>query len=70
MVLSTDPSLTAMSCIQLALETYGIQIPFIGSDAWYSVMDAKVTRDKLWDVMTRIMEVYNKETEMMQAIGL
>ena len=70
MVLSTDPSLIAMSCIQLALETFGIQIPFVGSDAWYTVMDTKVTRDKLWEVMTRIMDVYNKESEMLEAISL
>lgn len=70
MVLSTDPSLIAVSCIQLALETFGIQIPFVGSDCWYNIMDEKVSRDKLWEVMTRIMDVYNKETEMLEAIRL
>ena len=69
LVLTADPSLTAISCIQLALETFGIQVPFVGSDSWYKVMDDKVTKDKLWEVMTRIMEVYNKEAEMIESIA-
>ena len=69
LVLTADPSLTAIACIQLALETFGIQVPFVGSDSWYKVMDDKVSKDKLWEVMTRIMEVYNKETDMIESIA-
>ena len=69
MVLSSDPSTVAISCIQLALETFGIQIPFVGSDSWFKVVDDKVSKDKIWEVMTRIMEVYNKETEMLDSLS-
>ena len=69
LVLTADPSLTAIACIQLALETFGIQVPFVGSDSWYKVMDDKVSKDKLWEVMTRIMEVYNKEADMIESIA-
>jgi len=68
MVLTADPSLTAIACIQLALETYGIQVPFVGSDTWYNVIDSKVSKDKMWEVMTRIMEVYNKEIEILECL--
>ena len=38
-VLSTDPSITSLAIIQLALEIYGIQIPFMGGiespSAWF-----------------------------------
>ena len=72
-VLDTDPSVTALACIQLALETFGIQVPFVGSEggeenSWYKVIQEKATKEKLWEVMTRSMEVYNKEAEMLDSI--
>merc|ERR1719481_792470 len=72
-VLDTDPSITALACIQLALETFGIQVPFVGSEGsegstWYKVIHEKATKEKLWEVMTRAMEVYNKETEILDSI--
>jgi len=72
-VLDTDPSITALACIQLALETFGIQVPFVGSEGgegntWYKVIHEKATKEKLWEVMTRAMEVYNKETELLDSI--
>jgi len=69
LVLTSDPSLTAIACIQLALETFGVQVPFVGSDSWYRVMDEKISKDKMWEVMTRIMEVYNKETELLEGLS-
>jgi len=67
-VLDTDPTITALATIQLALETYGIQVPFVGSSggerAWFKVFCDSVTRERLWEVMTRIMAVYNKEVDV------
>ena len=68
-VLSAQPSLTAIACIQLALETFGIQVPFVGSETWYKVLDEKVTKEKMWEVMTRIMDVYNKEAEILGSLS-
>jgi len=74
-VLESDPSVTALACIQLSLETYGIQIPFVASSesteedrVWYKIMNEKCTKEKLWEVMTRIMEVYNRETEVLDPL--
>ena len=68
-VLSAHPSLTAIACIQLALETFGIQVPFVASETWYQVLDEKVTKEKMWEVMTRIMDVYNKEAEILSSLS-
>ena len=32
-------------------------------------MDEKISKDKMWEVMTRIMEVYNKETELLEGLS-
>jgi len=71
-VLEPDPSLTAIACIQLALETFGIQVPFVGTGEddrpWYRIISEKAHKEKLWEVMTRVMEVYAKETELLEPL--
>lgn len=71
-VLEPEPSLTALACIQLALETFGIQVPFVGSGEgekpWYRVISEKASKERLWEVMTRVMEVYTKEAEVLEPI--
>jgi len=70
-VLETDPTLTALATIQLALETYGIQVPFVGGGSekgWFKVFNDSVTKEKLWDVMAWILEVYAKEAEVIQPL--
>lgn len=72
-VLSTDPSITSLAIIQLALEIYGIQIPFMGGiespSAWFKVLNSTATKERLWEVMTRAIEVYNKETDAIDPIS-
>ena len=74
-VLDIDPSLTALACIQLSLETYGIQVPFVENneggtgETWYKVIQKNVTKEKMWEVMTRIIEIYNKEVELLDNIA-
>ena len=70
LVVTADPSTVALACIQLALETFGIQVPFVASDTWWQVMDEKVSKDKMWEIMTRIMEVYSKESEMIDSLAI
>jgi len=71
-VLEPDPSLTAIACIQLALETFGIQVPFVGTGEderpWYRIISEKAHKEKLWEVMTRVMEVYTKEAELLEPL--
>ncbi|XP_023332793.1 cyclin-Q [Eurytemora carolleeae] len=73
-VLSTDPSITALGIIQLTLEIYGIQIPLMngiesGEKAWFKILSKKATKEKLWEVMTRSIEVYNKEAAALEPIS-
>jgi len=67
-VLDTDPPIIALATIQLALETYGIQVPFVGDKNWFKVFHESVTKDKLWEVMAWILEVYAKEAEVIQPL--
>jgi len=67
-VLSVEPSTTALACIQLALETYGLQVPFVRGEQWQLVLDSKASREKLWEVMTRVMEVYNREADLLEPL--
>ena len=71
-MLEPEPSLTALACIQLALETFGIQVPFVGAGEgekpWYRVISEKASKERLWEVMTRVMEVYTKEAELLEPI--
>jgi len=72
-VLSPDPSITALAVIQLALETYGVQLPLMGgiesSDAWFKLMNKKATKERLWEVMTRAIEIYNRESDALEPIS-
>jgi len=72
-VLSSDPSLTALAVIQLALEIYGVQIPLMGGvesdNAWFKLLNKKATKEKLWEVMTRAIEVYNREGDALDPIA-
>ena len=64
--LDTDPELLSVACIQLALQTYGIKVPFmsdtsIDEKAWYSVFCENATKDKVWFIMKQLMDIYNQE---------
>ena len=66
LVLNTDHELLSISCIQLALQTYGIKVPFMSdtSDddtAWYKVFCITATKDRLWFTMKQLMDLYNQE---------
>ncbi|XP_072388466.1 cyclin-Q [Diabrotica undecimpunctata] len=65
-ILDYDPRHVAISCISLALQCYGIQLPLIedtDDEAWYNIFVKDLPKEKHWEIMEKIMEVYNKETE-------
>ena len=65
-IIDTDPELLSVACIQLALQTYGIKVPFMSDTsldekAWYKVFCNSATKDKVWFVMKQLMDLYNQE---------
>jgi len=81
-VLTTDPSITALAVIQLTIESYGIQLPFMGGiDAdgsgggggeekpWFRLLNKRATKEKLWEVMTRAVDVFSREAEVLDPIS-
>ena len=64
--MDTDPELLSVACIQLALQTYGIKVPFmpdtsLDENAWYKVFCKNATKEKVWFVMKQLMDLYNQE---------
>lgn len=57
-----------MSCLSLALQTYGVQVPLTDendeSATWYHVFVKDLTKDKHFEIIDRIIEVYNNEAEL------
>jgi len=72
-VMSIDPSITALGIIQLSLEIFGVQLPCLGgieSDkAWFKLLNKKASKERLWEVMTRAIEVYNKEADVLEPLS-
>ncbi|XP_066154073.1 cyclin-Q [Euwallacea fornicatus] len=63
-VLDYPPQHIAVACISLALQCYGVQLPLmedLDDEAWYSVFVKDLQKDKHWEIMEKIMEVFNKE---------
>lgn len=66
-VLDYSPQHIAVACISLALQCYGIRLPLTeeneDSAPWYSVFTKDLSKEKHWEIMDKIMEVYNREPE-------
>ncbi|ENN79461.1 cyclin-Q [Dendroctonus ponderosae] len=63
-VLDYAPQHIAVACISLALQCYGVQLPLmedLDDEAWYAVFVKDLQKDKHWEIMEKIMEVFNKE---------
>ncbi|XP_067004400.1 cyclin-Q isoform X2 [Anabrus simplex] len=63
-ILDYSPQHIALACINLALQCYGVQV--LSTDegdapTWYTVFAEDLEKDKLWEIMENIIEVYNKE---------
>lgn len=67
LVFETDPAEFSIACIQLALQSYGVQVPLTSevkdSASWYHVLCSTTNKDRIWDITTRLMDVYNRESQ-------
>lgn len=67
-ILDFKPSHIAICCLSIAFQTYGVQVPltdeFDESTIWYSVFCKDLTKDKHWEIVTKIIEIYNAEPEV------
>jgi len=72
-VLETDPSELSLACIQLALQTYGVQVPMTSESppniSWFMVFNSTTSKEKIWDILTRIMDIYNHEAVYISPIA-
>lgn len=65
-ILEYCPQHLAIACISLAMQCYGVQMPLIedGDDeSWYATFVKDLPKEKHWEIMEKIMEVYNREPE-------
>lgn len=62
------PSHIAIACLSLALQTYGVHVPLTDendeSATWYHVFTKDLTKEKHWEIIEKIMEIYNNEAEL------
>lgn len=67
-ILDYKPSHVAICCLSIAFETYGVQVPltddFDESMIWYNIFCKDLTSDKHWEIMSKIIDVYNTESEI------
>ena len=63
-ILDYDPKHVALACISLALQTYGVHLPLMDEtddEMWYTVFSKDLQKDKHWEIVEKIMDVYNQE---------
>lgn len=67
-ILDHKPDHVAVSCLALAFQSYGVQVPLTDdvdeTTAWYNIFCTDLTREKHWEIMEDIVEVYNTEAEI------
>lgn len=67
-ILNYKPEHVAVSCLSLALQTYGIQVPSTDENddkaIWYHVFVQDLTKDLHWEISEKIIEVYSNEAEL------
>ncbi|XP_046387981.1 cyclin-Q [Ischnura elegans] len=65
-ILEYKPQHTAIACINMALQVYGVKMPVVddleGMD-WFSVFSEDATCEKIWEIMEKIMDAYSNEPE-------
>lgn len=63
-ILEYTPQHVAIACISLAVQCYGVQLPLVDDgdeDVWYAVFAKDLSRDRHWEIVEKMMEVYNRE---------
>ncbi|CAH2042504.1 unnamed protein product, partial [Iphiclides podalirius] len=57
----------AVACLTLALNVLGVSVPLAATldddAAWYSVFTKDLQKEKNWEIMEKIMQVYSREPE-------
>ena len=64
-ILDYAPQHIAVACISLALQCYGVRLPLIEEDdeVWYTTFVKDLPKEKHWEIMEKIMDVFDKEPE-------
>ncbi|KAJ8670660.1 hypothetical protein QAD02_001919 [Eretmocerus hayati] len=65
-VLDYPPKFIAIACINLAFQIYGVVVPLMDEcdqQPWFNVFSKELTREKLWEIMEKIMASYDEEPE-------
>lgn len=63
-ILEHPPQLIAIACIQMAMQCYGVDLPYIketDESAWYLLLYKNVKKDDIWNIIDTLIEMYNKE---------
>ncbi|EFN73689.1 Cyclin-related protein FAM58A [Camponotus floridanus] len=65
-ILDYPPNLIAIACINLSLQIYGVVVPLMDEcdqQPWFNVFCKDLARDKLWEIMEKVMAAYDEEPE-------
>ncbi|XP_077292922.1 cyclin Q isoform X2 [Arctopsyche grandis] len=69
LILDFRPSHVAVACLCLALHCLGVSVPLANAQEddsmWFSVFTKDLSKEKNWEIMEKIMSVYNKEQDSM-----
>ncbi|XP_037089847.1 cyclin-Q-like isoform X2 [Pollicipes pollicipes] len=65
-VLDSKPQWLALACIHIALQCYGLNVPgsVEGGKTWYQTLCPSCTREELWDVTEKVLDVYGQEEQL------
>lgn len=67
-ILDYKPSHIALCCLSLAFECYGIKVPLTEEQdpagVWYSAFTKDLSKEKHWEIVEKIMEVYNADADL------
>lgn len=67
-ILDYKPDHVAVCCLALAFQAYGVQVPLTDevddTNAWYNLFCKDLTREKHWEIIEDIIEVYNAEEKI------
>ncbi|EDW10410.1 cyclin-Q [Drosophila mojavensis] len=68
-ILKYKPTHVAIGCLSLALQTYGVQVPLTDesdeASMWYKPLVKDFTREKQWEIIEDVIEVYKHEASLM-----
>ncbi|KAF0304214.1 Cyclin-Q [Amphibalanus amphitrite] len=65
-ILDVKPQWLALACIHVSLQCYGLNVPgsVEGGKTWYETMCPSCSRETLWDVTEKVLDVYGQEQQL------